>query len=363
MEVKVISSEVVDRIVNEQQLLSLYNISLEEWEIEKKVVNTWEVGAKAPDGTMAVTPLFQVKLWLKSKKEIKDLEQIRKEFIEDIKKLSPVVKAKHTQNISKDPIVVEINIFDLHFGKLAWEDETGSNYDIKIATQLFNECIDYFIENTKHLNVEKFLLPIGNDFFNSDRAHPFNSTTKGTFQEEDTRWQNTFRKGRQLLVENINKLTQIAPVDVIMVAGNHDMERNFYLGDSLEGWFYNNKNVFIDNNPSTRKYYQYGINLIGFTHGDAEKISNLPMLMALEVPAEWMITTVREFHVGHIHHRKDIIYQPTKEYNGVMVRFMSSLTGVDAWHNLHGFKGNRRAAECFIWNKEKGNTQILNYII
>ena len=105
MEVKVISSEVVDRIVNEQQLLSLYNISLEEWEIEKKVVNTWEVGAKAPDGTMAVTPLFQVKLWLKSKKEIKDLEQIRKEFIEDIKKLSPVVKAKHTQNISKDPVI------------------------------------------------------------------------------------------------------------------------------------------------------------------------------------------------------------------------------------------------------------------
>ena len=68
MEVKVVSSEITDRIVTEQQLLDLYNISLNEWEIEKKVINTWESGAKGPDGNIVVTPLFQVKVWLKSKK-------------------------------------------------------------------------------------------------------------------------------------------------------------------------------------------------------------------------------------------------------------------------------------------------------
>jgi hypothetical protein len=363
MEVKTISSEITSRIVNEQDLLNVYNISLDEWEIEKKIINTWESGAKNDKGEIVTTPLFQVKLWLRSKQEIKDLEQIRQEFIEDIKKLSPVVKAKHAQNIAKDPVVVEIDIFDFHFGKLAWEIETGSSYDTKIATKIFNECIDYFIENTKHLNIEKFLLPIGNDYYNSDGAHPYNHTTKGTPQESDTRWQDTFRKGRQLLVENITKLTHIAPVDVVLICGNHDTERTFYLGDSLEGWFYNNENVKIDNGPSPRKYYQYGVNLLGFTHGDAEKLSSLPMLMTHEAPMEWAITKNREFHVGHLHHKKEFNFQPTRETNGVMIRFMSSLSATDAWHNLRGYKGSRRAAECYVWDKQRGNTQILNYII
>ena len=60
MEVKVISSEVLDRIITEEQLLVIYNISLEDWEVEKKIINTWEIGAKTPDGTLAVTPLFQI---------------------------------------------------------------------------------------------------------------------------------------------------------------------------------------------------------------------------------------------------------------------------------------------------------------
>ena len=35
MELKTISSEITTRIVNEQDLLNVYNISLDEWEIEK----------------------------------------------------------------------------------------------------------------------------------------------------------------------------------------------------------------------------------------------------------------------------------------------------------------------------------------
>lgn len=38
MEVKVISSEVLDRIITEEQLLVIYNISLEDWEVEKKLL-------------------------------------------------------------------------------------------------------------------------------------------------------------------------------------------------------------------------------------------------------------------------------------------------------------------------------------
>ena len=56
---KELSSQITDRIVTVDQLLNAHEISLEYWDIEKQIVNSWEVGAKTPDGVIATTPLFQ----------------------------------------------------------------------------------------------------------------------------------------------------------------------------------------------------------------------------------------------------------------------------------------------------------------
>jgi hypothetical protein len=350
---KVITSDITDRVVTVEKLLEIYNIDLEIWEIEKQIINTWEVGAKGPDSKITTTPLFQVKLWLKKKQVLFELHTVRREFLEDLKKLSPQVPS----NFRKQPQegkLLEITVFDLHFGKVAWHEEVGENYNIEIATQRFNDCIDYFIDLYKGTSLDRILLPISNDFFNSDRSHPFNSTTSGTPQEEDTRWQNTFRKGRELLITNIQKLSKIAPVEVKVVPGNHDYERSFYLGDSLEGWFHNDQNVDIDNSPSPRKYFSYGKNLIGFTHGNNEKLADLPMIMAQENPTAWAMSYYREFHLGHLHHKKEGRFNATNELQGVMVRHMSSLSGTDSWHHKKGYVGARKSAEAFLWDKEKG---------
>ena len=350
---KVITSDITDRVVTVEKLLEIYNIDLEIWEIEKQIVNTWEVGAKGPDGKITTTPLFQVKLWLKKKQVLFELQNVRQEFLEDLKKLSPQVPS----NFRKQPQegkLLEITVFDLHFGKVAWHEEVGENYNIEIATQRFNDCIDYFMDLYKGTSLDRILLPISNDFFNSDRSHPFNSTTSGTPQEEDTRWQNTFRKGRELLITNIQKLSKIAPVEVKVVPGNHDYERSFYLGDSLEGWFHNDQNVNIDNSPNPRKYFSYGKNLIGFTHGNNEKLADLPMIMAQENPTAWAMSYYREFHLGHLHHKKEGRFNATNELQGVMVRHMSSLSGTDSWHHKKGYIGARKSAEAFLWDKEKG---------
>jgi hypothetical protein len=351
---KVLTSEVTNRVVTTDQLLNIHNISLNEWNIEKQIVNSWEVGAKGPDGKIVTTPLFQVKVWLNRKQVEIDLNAIRKQFMDDLKSLSPVVKSKPNLSSLEPGKLLEINIFDLHFGKVAWHEEVGENYNIDIATQRFNDCIDYFINTYKSFNIEQILFPISNDFFNSDRSHPFNSTTNGTPQEEDTRWQNTFRKGRELLIQNIQKLSEIAPVIVKVIPGNHDYERSFYLGDSLQGWFHNNENVTIDNGASPRKYFTYGKCLIGLTHGNNEKVTDLPMIMAQENPIEWAKTIYREFHLGHLHHKKETKFNATNELQGVMVRYMSSLSGTDSWHHKKGYIGARKSAEALLWDSEKG---------
>ena len=361
---KELSSHITDRIVTVDQLLNAHDISLEYWEIEKQIVNSWEVGAKTPDGVIATTPLFQVKVWLKSKIESKRLDEIKAEFIQDLQLLSPVVKKIEYKNVSDKPKkMVEINIFDLHLGKFAWREETNHDYDLKIAMGIFNDCIDHFIESVKNVNVDKFLIPIGNDFFNSDYSYPYNRTTKGTPQENDTRWQHIFRKGRQLLIDNINKLVQIAPVDIVMIPGNHDYEKIFYLGDSLQGWFHNNENVNVNNLAAPRKYYKYEDVFLGFTHGDKEKVNDLHLIMAQENPMDWGSTKFREFHLGHIHHKQEIKYKSAHEYSGVIIRYMSSLSGTDAWHFSHGYVGSKRSAECLVWDGKKGLDQQIYYTL
>jgi len=351
---QVLSSDVTNKITTVDQLLQTHSISLDEWDIEKQVVNTWEIGTKGPDGDIVTSPLFQVKVWLVKKRIQIDLKNIREEFIDSLKSLSPIIKL-NKPTLSLEPgKLLEINIFDLHFGKVAWHEEVGENYNINIATERFNACVDYFIETYKNFNIEQVLLPISNDFFNSDRSHPFNSTTSGTPQEEDTRWQNTFRKGRELLIHNIQKLSQIAPVVVKVIPGNHDYERSFYLGDSLQGWFHNNENITIDNNASPRKYFAYGKCLIGLTHGNNEKLTDLPMIMAQENPIEWAKSIYREFHLGHLHHKKETKFNATNELQGVMIRFMSSLSGTDSWHHKKGYIGARKSAEAFLWDRENG---------
>ena len=56
---------------------------------------------------------------------------------EDIKKLSEPVQAFQYVKFEKDRVMLDINIFDLHFDKVAWHEESGENYDTRIANKIF----------------------------------------------------------------------------------------------------------------------------------------------------------------------------------------------------------------------------------
>jgi hypothetical protein len=144
--------------------------------------------------------------------------------------------------------------------------------------------------------------------------------------------------------------SEIAPVDVILIPGNHDEERLFYLGDAISCWYNNNPNVTVDNRAIHRKYYQFGQNLIGFAHGADEKLHLLPMLMANDVPELWAQTKYREWHTGDKHRTNKL---DIAETGGVVVRVLRSLVEFDAWTFNQGYMGIK-AAESFLWHPENG---------
>ena len=276
--------------------------------------------------------------------------QVKEELLDYIKENSHKV-SKHKWKKSKDPICYEISLPDIHYGKITEEDPGAME-------RHYMQAIVDLHRKADGGEIERFLLPVGNDGLNSEGYS--RATTKGTPQHDRMQWRQSFRGYWHLVTKAIDYLAQFAPVDVVVVQGNHDFERMFYAGEVLDAVYNNNENVNIDNSLNSRKYYEYGINMIMFTHGDKEKAQELPLLIATEQPEMWSRSKVREVHCGHKH--KEML----NEYMGTKVRFIPSICANDAWHKTQGYVGTLRCGQAFIWNKNRGlegylQTNVMNY--
>ncbi len=273
-----------------------------------------------------------------TKNEGRNVSEIKKEIEDFAIVYSPNVPQISRSNNFSNPVVYEISLPDIHYGKL-------HGFTLKEIEEQFLGVVEDLVTKAKGLDIEKFLLPIGNDGMNSEGMRK--TTTKGTPQEESADWKETFRGYWTLMVTAIDYLKQVAPVDVIVVSGNHDYERMFYAGDVIAGWYRNDDNVTVDNSEESRKYYEYGVNMIMFTHGDNEKAAEMPLIMATEQPEMFARSAHREAHCGHFH--KEMV----NEYRGVKVRFIPSICPNDEWHKRMGYQA-KRAGQAYIWNRETG---------
>jgi hypothetical protein len=92
-------------------------------------------------------------------------------------------------------------------------------------------------------------------------------------------WYDNFLTAKQLYVDIIEMLMQIAEILVIFCPSNHDYQSGFFLAQTIEAHFRLSKNVTFNCSIAHRKYAFYGTNLLGFTHGDGSKEANLGSLM------------------------------------------------------------------------------------
>ena len=155
-------------------------------------------------------------------------------------------------------------------------------------------------------------------------------------------------------MEMVAAVSQIAPVQISIVPGNHDEETMFALGDALEIVFENSRFITVDNSPRLTKYFEWHQCLIGLNHGRDIKPARLGGVMASEQREAWGRTKWREWLIGHWHTKGEAVLAPVSEELGVRVRTIPSLTPPDAWHTRKGYIGNVRAAECLVYHPEAG---------
>lgn len=349
------------RVITLEDALKKGNVDLTRWDVDRYVINSWEVGAKGPDRLIRVTPLWQVKVWLKAKKGW-DPSEFRRLLVDDLKKAAPMYDASkwpHPGGEEREPLLAELSIFDAHFGKLAWGPETGQDYDVKICANRYLEAAlsrHGLVWRALAEKPERFLYVVGNDFFHVDHK---GCTYNGTPQDVDGRWQKAFRAGKDCCIQIIEAIAEHCPIDVLVVAGNHDEEKIFCLGEVLAARFHQHSGVNILNDPDPFCYYRWGRNLIGFVHGQnhtsEKKRAQLPIQMLNDRPVDCADTIWREWHLGHLHSEREECwrYRSVERIRDVAVRILPSLSSTDAWHRNSGYH-SVLAAECHLYHRQYG---------
>ena len=265
------------------------------------------------------------------------------EFLKDYKP-SPIQVIEFKDDEEKETVDIEVSIADFHLAKKTLEGENIKQKKVHFMNVLF----DLVSKVRRTHKINKIVFPISNDFFHTDNYQ--NQTTNGTPQDVITSFDNEYEEGFDLLVTAITFLLFSGEqLEVILVQGNHDRTKSFYLAHALEVFFKGDTRVKFKRNHSVTKFTTLGCTFIGYHHGNC-KIDDLPLLFATNQDSSgyFGLAKYREVHTGDKHHYM------AKEVKGVRIQQMPSLSGTDRWHLDNNYVNNIRSGLVLIYHPVHG---------
>lgn len=337
---------------DKKKLLAYLGYNPSEWEFVYVTTSTWNQHTKE----QITKQMYAVKYKLKpitNEANIDDAIEIAKQvFSEQIQPLE-LKKYPKIETLDKNKLM-EIPAIELHLGKMAWNGDTGQDYDKDVAVGRFYEILESIINIQKQEQCGTAFITIGNDFFNSDTVNA--TTTKGTPQTNDLRWKKMFLIGLKLYTEFLESIrSEFNNIDVRLCSGNHDKMSSFYLYITLQQYFKNDEKIKFSEDYKDYQCYQFGKCAIFFGHGDGN-LKRIIHSIPAEFYKEWGSSYFRELHLGHLH--KEVTVD---DESGMITRRIGSPTGTDQWHYEERFIGAIQKHQIFIWDKQKG-LQSIEYI-
>ena len=359
-----VSKQTEIEVRNELDLAEACDIDLNIWTITEWECKRYDAWIKNKSGEIEAQARYSVYAKMKRKKLDTDIalqkDQILKELFDSAPELQIFEVYPEDEFTPVKDTLLELSLPDAHLSKLSWREEVGEDYDLKIMCERYDAAITDLLSRPNLERVERILFPIGNDFINVDNHN--NTTTGGTPQSVDGRFPKIIRVAKELLIKNITRLATIAPVDVLVVPGNHDYHTMFMIGEILEAYFNNTDRVNVNNSPKSRKYYHYGVNGFLYTHGNEEKHQELGLIFATEEPKLWASTSHRVAKLGHLHKSKKTNWVSVDEHQGFQVEILPSLSATDSWHYKKGYM-SKKAAKAFLYHIEKGKLAEFTYTV
>uniref|UniRef100_A0AB39C530 Calcineurin-like phosphoesterase domain-containing protein n=1 Tax=Salmonella phage vB_SE130_2P TaxID=3236707 RepID=A0AB39C530_9VIRU len=218
----------------------------------------------------------------------------------DITQVSVAPPPKKRQN---EKLLNLYTVSDFHLGMLAWVDESGDDWDMKIAEDLFSKWFDAAFQKAPDAGVG--VINLLGDFAHFDSLDAV-TPASGHVLDADTRYQKLVR----YMIRMVRRVVNMALVKHKSVRllygpeGNHDESGMIWLAEMFNTLYDNEPRVFVDTSPDVYKMVQHGKTTLFFHHGHKARFDAIEPVMIAKFRKAFGESVYSYAHVGHLHHQK-----------------------------------------------------------
>lgn len=239
--------------------------------------------------------------------------------------LPPVPKAEAEH-------VAVLGCTDLHVGKRPFKgDDTPKAQRERLAllaSQAIGEALEWGPPRKWYVHLGGDLLQADNAAYTTTRGTPQGGQHCGSIVQA---WEASL----MLMAAVVEEAAKTAPVQVVVIPGNHDWVLSITVGGALRERYRHIDGIDVDVDESPRRcYIEDGVPIM-FDHGHRVKPRDYPAILAREMPQGSKIARGVVFR-GHFH------AQAMLEVVGVDVVTMPSASVVDDWHYEGGYLSRPR---------------------
>lgn len=289
--------------------------------------------------------------WVKTDTDAERQVELMKAVVEGMKsEITPVAPVKATRAKRDDKLLNLYTVSDFHLGMLAWGDESGDDWDMKIAEDLFSRWFNAAFQKAPDAGTGVINL-LG------DLAH-FDSLVavtpaSGNVLDADTRYQKLVR----YMIRMVRRVVDMALVKhknvrLLIVQGNHDESGMIWLAEMFATLYSNDSRVIVDTSPDVYKMVQHGKTTLFFHHGHKARFDAIEPVMIAKFRKAFGESVYSYAHVGHLHHQKIV------ESRNMVVEQHRTLAAKDAYASRGGWMSGR-SANVITYSAEYGEVARL----
>ena len=289
--------------------------------------------------------------WVKTDTDAERQVELMKAVIEGMKSEStPVAPVKTVRAKRDDKLLNLYTVSDFHLGMLAWADESGDDWDMKMAEDLFSRWFDAAFQKAPDAGTG--VINLLGDFAHFDSLVAV-TPASGHALDADTRYQKLVRYMIRMVRRVVDRaLVKHKNVRLLIVQGNHDESGMIWLAEMFSTLYDNEPRVFVDTSPDVYKMVQHGKTTLFFHHGHKARFDAIEPVMIAKFRKAFGESVYSYAHVGHLHHQKIV------ESRNMIVEQHRTLAAKDAYASRGGWMSGR-SANVITYSAEYGEVARL----
>lgn len=284
--------------------------------------------------------------WVKTDTDRDRQFQIIKEALESMCSSKVPLEALPPPVEVDDKLLNLYTMTDCHMGMLAWEQEAGADWDLKIGERVLTGCFAAMVDRAPAAKT-CVVAQLG-DFLHYDGLVPM-TPTSGHILDADSRAGKMVAIAIDVLIRLVEMaLAKHEKVYVLMAEGNHDMYGSIFLRILFSRLFANEPRVEMIHSENPFYAHQFGKTMLCWHHGHKKGLDPSTALMFAERWSDMFGQTKHRYiHFGDKHHWAG------KEVPGFYLEQHPTLAAADAYAARGGWDSRQRA-EAITYHSEYG---------